>query len=219
MQHSKFFSVFVLSAITLMISVAFIFWGIGPQDNSTVQNVAQIGDTQITLNEYYRAYDIAYKRLRDQKTSPEDIKKLKLEDKVLNNLIDRTVLLIAAENFGISVSEKELQRAIINTPYFQKNGVFNQGVYERALRINRMTTGGFESNMKNDLIIAKMTRIIGETSELSTKELELIDSIKGGNKKELTGAFRSTKTAQTVKAYIEGIKRQLKIEVNSSIIS
>ncbi len=217
MRGNKFFSVFLLSAITIMISVAFIFWGIGPKDNPTFQFVAQIEDDNILLEEYYRAYDSEYNRLRDQYTDDE-IEKMNIPDRVINALIDRRVILIAAENAGITVTEKELQDTIMRTPYFQRDGVFDVNVYERRLKINRISPQNFENSMKSDLISAKMTALIGETVELSSEETKILDSIQGDNKNQLTQIFLSSKSQQTVKAYVESLKRQLDIVLNRDLI-
>ena len=217
MRGNKFFSVFLLSAITIMISVAFIFWGIGPQDNAAVQFVAQIEDDNILLEEYYRAYDSEYNRLRDQYTDDE-IEKMNIPDRVINALIDRRVILIAAENAGITVTEKELQDAIMRAPYFQRDGVFDVNVYERSLKINRISPTNFENSMRSDLISAKMTALIGETVELSSEETKILDSIQGDNKDQLTQIFLSSKSQQTVNAYIESLKRQLDIVLNRDLI-
>lgn len=219
MQSHKFFSVFILSVITIMITVAFVFWGIGPKDNAAVEYLAEVEGEVITLEQYWRAYDAESKRLQDQGTRQEDIEKLNLQDRILMRLVDRTVLLIAAEQTGISVSEREIQTEIINTPYFQKNGVFDRNVYERALKLNRLSPKNFETSMKNDMIIAKMSRLIGETSELSAEELKIIESIQGGNKEQLMTMFRSNKGNQTINAYIESIKRRLNIKINRDLIS
>jgi len=217
MRGNKFFSVFLLSAITIMISVAFIFWGIGPKDNAAVQFVAQIEDDNILLEEYYRAYDNEYNRLRDQYTDDE-IEKMNIPDRVINALIDRRVILIAAENAGITVTEKELQDAIMRAPYFQRDGVFDVNVYERSLKINRISPTNFENSMRSDLISAKMTALIGETVELSSEETKILDSIQGDNKDQLTQIFLSSKSQQTVNAYIESLKRQLDIVLNRDLI-
>ena len=217
MRGNKFFSVFLLSAITIMISVAFIFWGIGPKDNAAVQYVAQIEDDNILLEEYYRAYDNEYNRLRDQYTDDE-IEKMNIPDRVINALIDRRVILIAAGNAGITVTEKELQDAIMRAPYFQRDGVFDVNVYERSLKINRISPQNFENSMRSDLISAKMTALIGETVELSSEETKILDSIQGDNKDQLTQIFLSSKSQQTVNAYIESLKRQLDIVLNRDLI-
>ena len=219
MQGNRFFTMFILSVITVMITVAFVFWGIGPKDRSSVAVVAQIEGKKITLDEFWRAYDNEYKRIKEQYPDPEEIKKLKLEDRVLGYLVDRSVILIAAQRAGISISEQELQDAIINTPYFQKDGVFDQEVYQRALKLNRLSPQIYEDSLKSDLTIAKMSRLIGETTELSPEELKIIESFSGGNKEQLTEIFRSNKNNQAIKAYVEGIKRSITIKINRELIS
>ena len=219
MQGNKFFTVFLLSAITIMISVAFIFWGIGPADNPAVSYVALIEDERITLDQYWRAYDNEYKRLRNQDTSPEDIEKLNLEDRVLATLVNRQVLLIAARKVGITTTKNDLQEAIINAPYFQKDGVFDRNVYERALKLNRTTPQAFENSVRNDIIVSKMTNLIGETAELTSDEVKILESMKAENKDQLRTIFRSSKISQTVDAYIESIKRQLDIQINRDLIT
>ncbi len=216
---NKFFTVFLLSAITIMITVAFVFWGIGPADNPTVSYVAQIEDEKITLDQFWRAYDNEYKRLRNQDQSPEDIEKLGLEDRVLATLVNRIVLRIAAQETGIRVTEKELQNEIMKTEYFQRDGVFDQNVYERALKLNRLSTREFESSVRSDILISKMSNLIGETAELSADELKILDSMQEENKDQLRAIFRSSKSNQTVQAYIESIKRQMDIKINRDLIS
>ncbi len=209
----------LLSAITIMISVAFIFWGIGPKDNSAVTYVAQIEGEKITREEFWRVYDNEYKRLRDQYSDPEEIEKLNLKERVLASLVDRAVLLAAARDAGIMVTKDDIRQAIIKTPYFQRDGVFDPKIYERALKMNRMTPRSYESGLRNDMIISKMSNLIGETAELTSEELKIIESLKGENSAQLTKIFRSAKTNQAVQVYIESIKRKMNIKINKDAIS
>ena len=219
MRHSKFFTVFLLSAITIMISIAFVFWGIAPPENSTKNFIAVIEDEKITMEQFWRAYDIKFQEAREKYSNPEDIEKLNLEEAVLSTMVDRKVLMIAAQKAGLKVTEKELQETILTFPIFQKDGVFNEDIYRNFLRIRRQTPQYFEYQLKNDILISKMSRLIGETAELSSEELKILDSIKGGNKKQLASIFRSTKSNQIIKAYVESIKRKLDITVNIDLIS
>ena len=217
MSSHKFFSVFLLSTITIMITVAFVFWGIGPKDNPQVQFVAEVEGDRIMIEDYYRAYDNEYRRLKEQ-YSDEEIEKMNLPDRVIDSLISRKVLLIAAERAGITVSEKELQNAIVNEPAFQRDGVFDVDVYERRLRLNRLSPQIYENAMNSDMVVAKISRLIGETAELSSEEAGMLDSLQGDNKSQLAQIFLSSKSNQVIRAYIESIKRQLDITVRRDLI-
>jgi len=218
MHSNKFFSVFVLGAVTFMIIISFVFWGIGPKDNPSLSYVAHIEDEKISVEEYWRTYDNEYKKAREQYTDEKEIEALNLPDKVINALVDRTVLLIAAERAEIVASDRELQNVIVNAPYFQRDGVFNPQVYKRALRLNRTNPQAYEAGLRQDLIVAKISNLIGETTELSPEENKMLESIEGGNKSQLKQIFLRSKSSQTLQAYIEGIKRQLKITINRDLV-
>ncbi len=219
MRSHKFFTVFLLSAITIMISVAFIFWGIGPKDNPSATFVAQINGERITLDQFWRTYDNDYEELKKQYTDPGEIDKSDLKERVLARMINTRVLLIAARRAGITVTEKELRQAIKNQPFFQRNGVFDPEIYKRKLKFSRLTPQAYESSVRTNMILTRMTRLISETTELSPDELKIIDSIKGGNKEQLSEVFRATRSNQMINAYIEAIKRQLDIKINRELIS
>jgi ABC-type taurine transport system substrate-binding protein len=76
----------------------------------------------------------------------------------------------------------------------------------------------FESQLRNDLIMNKIRRLIGETAELGVEEARMLESVKD-NKQQLTQAFLAAKRQLAVKAYVEGLKRQMKITVNDKFAS
>jgi peptidyl-prolyl cis-trans isomerase D len=219
MHSNKFFSVVLLSAVTFMIIVSFLFWGIGPRDNKAVSYVAEVEGEKIPIEEYWRAYDNEYKKAREQYTDEKEIEALDIPDKVIDALVDRKVLMIAALRAGITVSDRELQDTIMSTPYFQKGGVFNRDVYKRALRLNRITPKAYEAGLRQDILVSKMSNLIGETVELSPEEYKMLDSIKGTDKSQLEQIFLKSKSNQSVKAYIEGFKRELDITINKDLIT
>lgn len=216
MRSHKFFSVFLLGVVTFMIIVTFVFWGIGGSGPSSGKAgiVAEIEGEPIPLDEFWRAY----KRVRETYPNEEEIKKLNLKENVLNALIDRKVIIIAAQEAGITVTEKELQNEILQLPYFQRNGVFDQQIYERSLQLNRLTPQTFEEQLKNDMLFSKMGRLIQETVEFSSTEMQTIESLKQANN-QIAEAFRNSKNSQALKAYVEGIKRNMKIKVNRDLIA
>ncbi|MBI5050491.1 MAG: SurA N-terminal domain-containing protein [Nitrospirae bacterium] len=187
MRSHKFFTVFLLSAVTIMIIITFVFWGIGPKENPSNKIVAQVKNKKIAQQEYWRVHDNVERYYREIFKNEGDIKRLNLKEKVINDLIDREVLIIAAEDIGIRVTDKELQEAIVSNPLFHRNGVFGRDVYLRALKLYRVTPKEYESALKNEMVLNKMHRLIGESG---------LD----------------------IKAYIEGLKRQMKITVNRELL-
>lgn len=218
MRSHKFFTVFFLGFVTIAITIVFVFWGIGPQQNPSDIVIAEVGESRITYPEYERALELAYRRARDTYGDEKEIEKLNLKNTVLDQIIDNRVLLIASERAGITVSDEEVREEIRNEPAFQKDGVFDREVYERRLQLGRMTPGGFETQLKNDLRLEKMRNLIGETAELGVEEGRILDSIKD-NRDQFAEAFLSGKKAMAVKAYVEGLKRQIEISINQKLIS
>lgn len=218
MHSNKFFSVFVLSAVTFMIIISFLFWGIGPKDNPTLSYVAHIEDEKVTVEEYWRTYDREYKKAREQYTDDKEIEALNLPDKVIAALVDRKVLLVAAENAGITATDKELQEAIVSEPYFQKDGVFNPEIYKRALRLNRTTPQAYEAGLRQDLVVSKVSRLIGEAAELTQEEYKMLESVESANKGQLEEIFLKSKSSQTLQAFIESYKRKLEITINRDLV-
>jgi peptidyl-prolyl cis-trans isomerase D len=213
MRSNKIFTVFFLGVITVLITIVFVFWGIGPQQNPSSVIVAEVSKSKITYPEYDRAYQIAYRRASETYESVEEIEKLNLRTRVLDELIDERVLMITAERSGITVTDDELRKAVMSEPAFQKDGAFDKKLYTRRLKLNRMTPSMFESQLRNDLIMNKIRRLIGETAELGVEEARMLESVKD-NKQQLTQAFLAAKRQMAVKAYVEGLKRQMKITVN-----
>jgi len=216
-HHAKYF--YVLFFIVIL---SFLFWGVGTVDKTSSGGVvAEVGKYKISQEEYYRAYDNAFKFYKDlykEKFDEEMQKKLKLKDTVFDSLIGNRVLLFAAAENGIKVSDEELNDAIIKEPAFMKNGVFDNQIYQNTLRLSRITPEAYESMKRQELTIARMTRLI----ELSVNP-SVIDL---GNVPADDQAVRALKDAmlndakdKAVKAYINGCKKSLKIKEHRQLIS
>lgn len=207
-KHARFF--YVLFFIVIL---SFIFWGVGTIDKSTNVAVAEIDKEKISLEEYWRAYDRVrefYRETLKEGFTEEVEKNLNLKQKVLDILIDERVLLIAAKKAGLSVSEKELEEAIINDPAFMRDGKFNRDVYIRTLELNRLTPQIYESMRKKELLLTKMRRVITESVDIP--QVDVKDDA-------LRQTMLSSIREGAVKSYVEGLKKGLKIKVNQQLIS
>ena len=218
-KHAKYF--YVLFFIVIL---SFIFWGIGPKDLSNgVEIVAEVGKYKITAEEYWKVYDGVYRFYRElykDKFNEEMEKNLKLKEKVLDQMINERVLLIAAQEEGIETSDEELQDAISRDPAFMKNGVFDKDVYLNRLKLSRMTPELFENLKRQELTLNKMRRMIELTVDVTD-----IDSaaLQASGNEQLASMLGQTmlndKKEKAVQSYIEGLKKQIKIKVNKQLIT
>lgn len=216
-HHAKYF--YVLFFIVIL---SFIFWGVGTVDKTSGGGiVAEVGKHKITEEEYYRAYDNTYKFYRDlykEQFDEEMQKKLKLKDTVLDSLIGNRVLLLAAAENGIKISDEELNEAITNEPVFMNNGVFDSQVYQNTLRQSRLTPETYESIKKQELTITKMRHLIELSAAPPAIDLGSV-SADEQTLKALKDAMMNDAKDKAVKAYINGYKKSLKIKEYRELIS
>jgi peptidyl-prolyl cis-trans isomerase D len=218
-KHAKYF--YVLFFIVIL---SFIFWGIGPKDISNgVEIVAEVGKYKITADEYWKVYDGVYRFYRElykDKFDEEMEKNLKLKEKVLDQMINERVLLIAAQEEGIETSDEELQDAISRDPAFMKNGVFDKDVYLKRLKLSRMTPELFENLKRQELTLNKMRRMIELTVDVTD-----IDSaaLQASGNEQLASMLGQTmlndKKEKAMQSYVEGLKKQIKIKANKQLIT
>lgn len=214
-HHAKYF--YVLFFIVIL---SFIFWGVGTLDQNDARLVAEVGKYKITSDEYGRTYDRTlkfYRELYQEKFDEKMQNELKLSEKVLDSLIDSKVLLIAAKQHGITVSDQELNQAINFEPAFMKDGVFDSDIYLNRLRLSRLTPEGYELMKRQEMVIEKTRRLI----ELSVAAAPELGSVFADEQtmKAIKDAMANEAREKAVKSYIEAFKKGIKIKVNRDLIS
>ena len=216
-HHAKYFY-----GLFFIVILSFIFWGVGTVDKTSSGGiVAEVGKHKITQEEYYRAYDNAfrfYKDLYKEKFDEEMQKKLKLKDTTLDSLIGRRLLLLAAAENGVKVSDEELNEAIINEPAFMKDGVFDNHLYQDTLRLSRITPEAYESMKRQELTVTRMTRLIELSAAPPAIDLGKL-SADEQTLKALKNAMLNDAKDKAVKAYIDGYKKSIKIKEYRQLIS
>ncbi len=217
-KHARYF--YVLFFIVIL---SFLFWGIGTVDKTGGEILAEVGKYKITTEEYWKNYENIYRFYREiykDKFDEEMEKKLNLKEKVLDSMVQEKVLLIAAKKMGISVSDEELQEAIIHEPAFMKNGAFDKNVYLNRLRLVRITVEEYENSKRQELTITKMRYLI----ELSADVPEISPDLQklSGDEKSmqmLREAMLNEKREKAARSYVEGLKKEIKIKINTKLIS
>jgi hypothetical protein len=218
-KHAKYF--YVLFFIVIL---SFIFWGVGTVDKTGgVQIAAEVGKYKITAEEYWKSYDRAsrfYRELYKDAFNEEMEKKLNLKENVLNSMVNERVLLIAAKETGISVSDDELQDVISHEQAFMNNGAFDRDLYLNRLRLNRITPEEFEDATRRELTVTKMRQLIElsvDPTDIGTPAGQTSGNAQAA--KMINEAALRDKKEKAVNSYIEGLKKNIKIKINTKVIT
>ncbi len=150
----------IVKLIFALIVVVFVFWGVGSY-NSRGSIVATVNDEAITQQEFREAHEqfVQFLRRQNPQLGQDDLQKMQLKQQVLNQLIDKKLLLQEAVKLHQTVSVKQLRQTIESIPTFAgEDGKFSPEVYKNVLQANQTTPAGFERDMRQGIILEKLQK-------------------------------------------------------------
>ena len=103
------------------------------------------------------------------------LRQLRIEERVLTDMIDEQVAIQEAERRGIRVSDEEVAQAILAIPAFNEGGQFiGEARYRQLLTSNTppLTVDQFEEGMRRNLLIIKLRNALTDWMALSEREVE-----------------------------------------------
>lgn len=217
-----------LKTIMGLLALAFIitmgWWGFGEQTGNVV---ASVGDQTIPLDEFRRAYENTYRFYKDK--GQNDIKDEFLKQFVLEQLIDNRMWLHIAKEMGLTVSDEDLRKAIVQRTEFQRNGSFDPEAYRRLLAANRLTPASFEAMEAKDILTNKARLVImdavaltpseySEAQALVTREGEKDPAKAEAAKERIFQSFLFQKQQRALMAYSESMKSKIPIKVHKELM-
>jgi peptidyl-prolyl cis-trans isomerase D len=136
--------------------VSFAIWGIGDIFRGGPRNtVAQVGRTEITVDQFRSAFNNELQRLGRQfrtAITVDQARAFGLDQNVLARLINEAVLDERARALGLSVSDETVLRSIIQEPAFRgANGQFDRRLFEDALRNASLSEAGFVRDQRSTI--------------------------------------------------------------------
>src|SRR3990172_939292 len=204
----------IMGGIALTFVITMGWWGIkAPQQNV----LASVNGHNVNAQDYRKAYNRAvayYREIYKDKFDAEMLEKLKVRDKVLDDLISRELWLEEAERFGVRVSDEELRDGIMKMKEFHKDGRFDRTYYERLLKLNRATVGEFEEARRKELIIDKVKRVVKDSVAVADEEvneafpLNLAIGKDAGTGLKPTPAERPAEEMQKLKKFLQFQKQE-----------
>ena len=177
-------SSWMLRGILILVAVTFISWGGYSLIRERKQTyAAKVNGVAIEIRDFSDTYQNVIKQYRDAlgpSFSEKMVEELHLREKVLNDLVSRVLILQEAARLGFDIHDEELRESIESIPSFQVNGRFDSRIYERFLRLNRMSGEDFERIQREGLMLSKLTNLIklngGKVSEEEVLETYLFEN-------------------------------------------
>jgi peptidyl-prolyl cis-trans isomerase D len=147
----------------LIIVVFIAFYGGNQFNDPALQDVAAVNGEVITQREFVLHYQRALEKYREMlkgSLTPELEKSLNLRASLLEELIQKRLVLQEARHLGLAVNDDDLMMAIAQVPDFQVNGRFNKERYLQLLRANRLSPSQFEEEQREQLTIQRLYSIL-----------------------------------------------------------
>ncbi|MBN1614398.1 MAG: SurA N-terminal domain-containing protein [Deltaproteobacteria bacterium] len=164
----------IMKVLLGIIIVVFIFYFGSMGGSRRTEMVATIDGKAIAHVEYVKEYqnllEIYHQRFGDRLTG-DVLKSLNLKQQALDNVINQAILFNKAEELNLQVTDEEIRASILATPAFQRDGVFDDRIYQHILRANKMTPEDFEALQRKMLTAAKLESLIGDGVKVSDREL------------------------------------------------
>ncbi|MEZ4872373.1 MAG: peptidylprolyl isomerase [Bdellovibrionales bacterium] len=98
--------------------------------------------------------------------------------RALSQLISRELLIQAATEENIYVSDREVMDMIVSIPAFQENGNFSRQIYESYLQSTRTDAADFEGDRRNEIVLNRLQLAFNRASKPLDVEARLLTQAK-----------------------------------------
>jgi len=163
--------VFLLGAI---IVVFIAFYGGNKFQDSGGGNVAEVNGEPITQREFAEQYQRTVDRYRDMlkgSLTPEMLKSLNIKGTLLEQMVQKKLVLQEARRLGLTASDEELAGVLERVPDFQVAGRFNKERYLQLLRANRLAPESFEEEQRDQVSMQRLYGMLLDSVRVNDAEL------------------------------------------------
>jgi peptidyl-prolyl cis-trans isomerase D len=170
----------VVKILFVLLIASFGIWGIGDIfRNSTSNTVAEVGDVKITTVELDQAFQQEMNRLRQmmggQQIDADQARAMGLLDQALQQLIQRHLFTLAANDAGLRIGEQSVLRQIHEEPAFRNQlGQFDPDLFRRILATNQLSEQAYVDLLRGDIA---RSDLIGAVATGAAAPAPLVDAL------------------------------------------
>jgi peptidyl-prolyl cis-trans isomerase D len=164
----------IIFLLGLIIVVFIAFYGGNKFNDPTSLDIAEVNGEVITQREFALHYQKELERYREMfkgSLTPELEKNLNLRGSLLEQLIEKRLVLQEARHLGLAATDEDLMTAIAQVPDFQVNGRFNKDRYLQLLRASRINPGQFEDEQREQLTIQRLYSMLVHAVHVTEAEV------------------------------------------------
>ena len=171
-----------------LIILTFAFFGVDSyfRGADQISEVATIGDSPVSVQEYAQSLRQAQDMIRAQAQQQNAeqmnayINSPEFRRAVLDDLIQRRLLLGYARMAGMSVSVDELRNEIVGVDAFRgEDGTFSVERYEQLLRAQRMTPASFEAQIEQEILLTRLRESVAGSAFIPESVVDRLVRIRG----------------------------------------
>jgi peptidyl-prolyl cis-trans isomerase D len=171
----------IAKVIVAIIIVPFALFGIESLiGGGGVQYVAEVNGQGLSAAELQQQINQQKRRLLNRlgdRIDPSMLDDQMLAGPALDYMISRVLLLQAAEDYGLAVSDKRLGETIAEMPVFQVEGRFNRQRYQRLVSDQGYSPAGFQKSLQEDLLTTQLRTGLASSEFATAVEIDRIASI------------------------------------------
>ena len=171
-RHKKWLVITIWISTIAFVGAGFVGWG-SYDYGSKGGAVAVVGEREVSVEEFQREYSSLYDQyanLFGNQFNQEMADKLKLKESAYQMVIQKNLILSYADGLGLTVTNEEVAKQLVQIPAFIKDGKFDKATYIKVLSQNRTKPAIFEAQLKRDLLLQKIESIFKTQANKSEVE-------------------------------------------------
>jgi peptidyl-prolyl cis-trans isomerase D len=151
-----------------------LFVGSGKFRDPTNVEVADVNGEPISGREFAMQYERTVERYRQMLQgglTQEMIKGLNIKGNLIEELIQKKLMLQEARSLGLGATDDDLAEQIAQAPEFQVGGRFNKDRYLAVLAANRLAPAEFEDEQRDQLTMRRLYSIVLDAVHVTDDEV------------------------------------------------
>ncbi|HUA52589.1 MAG TPA: peptidyl-prolyl cis-trans isomerase [Candidatus Sulfotelmatobacter sp.] len=156
----------IVKILFVLLIISFAAWGVADWLRSATHptEVAEIGPVRIEPDAFSRAVSQEMQRFRQAlgaNFNRDQAKQFGLADRVIEEMVERTLLELEARRIGVTISDAVVRESIENNPAFKdESGKFDRNKFEAIVSRAGYSEDGFIAEIRHDLERTQLVRPI-----------------------------------------------------------